>query len=321
MADKTIGELPPLPGLYDDALIPVEQQGTAHRMSGRQFREFGEKAAEAAGAAVVQRVTAIAATVETNADQAAQSEKNAKTSAEQAAQNEQNAKTNADKAAQSENNAKTSANNAAQSVTAAKSHADKAAAYRDKAGDHAALSRSWAVGRTGVRPGEDTDNAQHYAAMARAEAERAAVPAVTGVYNIILQDRVTGRRYALIVRDERLALLEVGAALDALEMALVDTGNGKAYALTVIDGHLTLEETGTQEPSHTSNGLGSGVYNIVLVDEDTEERYALIVEGCVLKLLGVSGGVPAMSPTLIDNATGTAYKIRLKSKRIILEEV
>ena len=57
MADRTTGELDPvkespisgLPAvleLYDDTLIPVEQQGEAMHMTGQQFREFGEKTAE-----------------------------------------------------------------------------------------------------------------------------------------------------------------------------------------------------------------------------------------------------------------------------------
>ena len=57
MADRTIGELDPvkevpigdLPQvleIYDDSLIPVEQQGMAMRMTGKQFRQFGEKTAE-----------------------------------------------------------------------------------------------------------------------------------------------------------------------------------------------------------------------------------------------------------------------------------
>lgn len=45
MADKTIGELPGIQAVYDDSLIPVEQQGEACKMTGKQFREFGEASA------------------------------------------------------------------------------------------------------------------------------------------------------------------------------------------------------------------------------------------------------------------------------------
>lgn len=59
MPDKTIGSLPSIADLYDDTLIPVEQQGEASKMTGRQFRgyavasvsEYAEAAAKSAEAA------------------------------------------------------------------------------------------------------------------------------------------------------------------------------------------------------------------------------------------------------------------------------
>ena len=77
---------------------------------------------------------------------------------------------------------------------------------------------------------------------AQAEADRATVPAVEGVYNMILTDRVTGERYALIVENGRLALLGVAETLEATDMNLIDTATGTAYELTVESGRLTLKE-------------------------------------------------------------------------------
>lgn len=42
MADKNIGALPQAPNLNDDSLMVVEQQGTAMKMTGAQFKEFGK---------------------------------------------------------------------------------------------------------------------------------------------------------------------------------------------------------------------------------------------------------------------------------------
>lgn len=42
MADKNIGSLPAIGTLNDDSLLVVEQQGVASKMTGRQFRAFGE---------------------------------------------------------------------------------------------------------------------------------------------------------------------------------------------------------------------------------------------------------------------------------------
>ena len=41
MADRSIGALPQAPNLDDDSLMVVEQQGTAMKMTGAQFKEFG----------------------------------------------------------------------------------------------------------------------------------------------------------------------------------------------------------------------------------------------------------------------------------------
>ena len=111
----------------------------------------------------------------------------------------------------------------------------------DAAEASALLSESWAVGGAGVRDGEDTDNSKYWAERSQAYAEQATVPAVAGVYNIILQDRVTGGRYALIVENGTLVLLGVSAALDATEPVRIDTVTGTAYYIAVEDGVLVLD--------------------------------------------------------------------------------
>lgn len=42
MADKTIGELPLAPQVLDDSLLAVEQNRTAMKMTGAQFKEFAK---------------------------------------------------------------------------------------------------------------------------------------------------------------------------------------------------------------------------------------------------------------------------------------
>lgn len=77
---------------------------------------------------------------------------------------------------------------------------------------------------------------------AQAEAERVTVPAAVGVYNMILTDRVTGGRYALLVENGKLALLSVSETLEATDMNLIDTATGTAYNVVVENGKLSLEE-------------------------------------------------------------------------------
>lgn len=42
--EVTIGDLPSIAGIYDDTLIPVEQQGEARKMKGSQWKEYARAA-------------------------------------------------------------------------------------------------------------------------------------------------------------------------------------------------------------------------------------------------------------------------------------
>ena len=199
MADKTTGELPavkvgdlPLaPDVYDDALLPVEMQGSAMHITGAQWKRYAQAA------------------VKTYSDSASQSATTAQSAADRAEaaksgilQSEKNAAQSASGASASAASAKTSANNAAQSATEAEASANRA----------------------------------------QAEAERVTVPAAVGVYNVVLTDRVTAERYALIVENGRLSLLGVSETLDATDMNLIDSATGTAYAVVVESRRLILEE-------------------------------------------------------------------------------
>lgn len=90
---------------------------------------------------------------------AATSEANAKTSEKAAKDSEDAAKASEDAAKLSETNAATSEANAKTSEEAAKNSEDAAA-------DSATLAESWAVGGTGTRTGEDSNNAKFWADVA-----------------------------------------------------------------------------------------------------------------------------------------------------------
>lgn len=119
--------------------------------------------------------------------------------------------------------ATTAKNTATQSATAASASATNAARSEGnaKASETAAITA---------------------ANRAAAEAERVTVPAAVGVYNVVLTDRVTNERYALIVENGRLAILGVSETLEATDMNFIDTATGTAYELTVESGRLNLKE-------------------------------------------------------------------------------
>lgn len=236
MADRTTGELaavqespigglPAILDLYRDSLIPVEQQGEARKMTGGQFADFAREAAKQD----VDRAVSAAEQAEASAGRAAQSESKAAAS---------------EAAAQAARTGAEAAQTAAQTAQSGAEQAKSSAAYHaSAAADSALLAQSWAEGGTGVRSGEDTDNAEYWANRAQAYAEQTGTPAVVqGVYNYILTDRETGERYALLVEGGVLKLLGVSETLDAVEMTLVDAATGASYTLIAETGVLKLQE-------------------------------------------------------------------------------
>ena len=133
----------------------------------------------------------------------------------------------------------------------AQTYASQSAGYMAEAKNQAAVAAGHA--QNALQAVEDTQNevknaaaeadrAEEAAAQAQAEAERVGVPAAVGVYNIILQDRVTGQRYALLIEKGLICTLEVRSDLEATEMLLVDTATGTTYTLGVDAGNLYIEE-------------------------------------------------------------------------------
>jgi hypothetical protein len=86
------------------------------------------------------------------------------------------------------------------------------------------------------------DQAVAAAARAQAEAERATVPAVEGVYNVVLVDRVTGDKWALIVENGAIVLLGVDYSTSTAEPVMIDATTGAAYEMIVESGVLKLME-------------------------------------------------------------------------------
>ena len=68
------------------------------------------------------------------------------------------------------------------------------------------------------------------------------MPAVAGIYNIIIPDRTTGEKYAVLFEGGKLYLLGVAATMQATDFVLVDSASGKNYRLGVENKLLIVEE-------------------------------------------------------------------------------
>lgn len=86
------------------------------------------------------------------------------------------------------------------------------------------------------------EEAESWANAAQSYAEQATVPVVAGVYNVVLTDRVTADRYALIVENGCLKLLGVSESATSTELTLIDSGTGASYAVVIDSGKLILKE-------------------------------------------------------------------------------
>jgi len=224
MADKTIGELPVASSLDDESLLVVEQQRQARSIKGILIKNFAQAAA-AGSVEAAQKAAATATAAKDGAEAAKTKAETAQTKAEDAQAKAETAKTGAE---QAEQNAQASAAAAAES--------------EQNSADSALLSQSWAEGGTGSRLDEDSNNAKFWADKAQAEAERATIPAATGVYNYILQDRITSDKYALLVENGTLVLLGVSEKMDAKDLRLIDVETGLGYELITESGNLKLLE-------------------------------------------------------------------------------
>lgn len=101
---------------------------------------------------------------------ASQSAQTATTKANEASESATNAFNSANTAVNAANSAQTSATSAQTSANNAATSASSASSSAANATSQATLSQSWAVGNTGARDGENTNNAKYWAEQAQASA-------------------------------------------------------------------------------------------------------------------------------------------------------
>ena len=143
-------------------------EAEASRVSAENARETAEKARADETSGIVARATAQANAAESNALAAKSAQGLAESSeinASSSAQAAQSAASTASNAASSADQAATAASGSASQASAAATAAAGSAAGAETASKTA---QSWAVGGTGTRPGEDTDNAKYWAQQAQA---------------------------------------------------------------------------------------------------------------------------------------------------------
>jgi len=158
--DGSITEDKLQPNFLADVTVQAENASAAATAAADSARAAKDSETNAARSAADAAASALAAQESKVA--AAESEAAAKRSEEASEVSQQAAAASEVAAKESEEAAKLSETNAAESETNAAASERTALEKAEEASDSADLSKSYAVGGTGTRPGEDTDNSEYY---------------------------------------------------------------------------------------------------------------------------------------------------------------
>ena len=142
------------------------QNAAAESAQSAATSETNAAQSEAAAASSAADAQKSAEDAEQSAQAADKSATDALESQNAAAESAQDASTSATNAAESETSAALSATAAADSAAAAAASEESVAANAEAAERNALLAKSWAVDGTGIREGEETDNAKYYCQQA-----------------------------------------------------------------------------------------------------------------------------------------------------------
>ena len=162
MADIQINELLESTTAANSDWIAIDNGTATKKISVQNFNSTGAASAAQSAAAAAQSASAALA-AQTAAEQAEDDTEALITSAQTIVSN---AQTYAGEAATSANTASTAANTATAQAAIATQAANTAAGYAQNVDNFAKTAKSWAVGGTGTRQGEDTDNSKYYSQQA-----------------------------------------------------------------------------------------------------------------------------------------------------------
>lgn len=183
--------------------------------------------------------------IETAAANALKSEQNALNSANSASQSANTAVNKANEASESENTASVKAEQATDGARIATEKASEAANSAENVRNMSDLSQSYAVGGTGTREGEDTDNSKYYnqqasdnADRAEAAAERASSVADVGV--------ATPEKAGLVKPDGETIRVDSDGTIhaDRGTTSYADLENKPTINNVELDGNKTIDDLG-----------------------------------------------------------------------------
>lgn len=223
--------------------------------------------------------------------------------------------------------AESAAEQAAASAQEAAEGAEQAGNSAQSAADSAQAAESWAVGGTGTRTGEDTDNAKYYARLTRDDAQQAQEDAQEAAQAAQTAQQAAGTATASAQSAAESQHSAAGYASSAGQSAqsAAESAQEASGSAQAAEDHAQSAEYYADLSQAAAEGIAipavEGVYNVILSDRVTGDQYALIVESGILKLLGVSGGLTATELELPDLTTGKGYALVVEDGTLKLQEV
>lgn len=200
--------------------------------------------------------------------------------------------------------AKTQAGNAAQSATAAAGSAVAAGEKAQEATDASVLSKSYAVGGTGIRPGEDTDNAKYYCEQAqqvvggdfvtKVELQQTITPIASAISD--LEADVTANENAISDLNTKVSANEAaisGLSTNVTANTSAISNNAKEIAAVKASVPTESEQQGWNNKVESINGktgkaITINMSDIKIVDDVTGKEYIFGISNGGLYYKGVT---------------------------------
>ena len=257
MADIQINELLESTTAADSDWIAIDNGTATKKISVRNFNATGAASAAQSAAAAAQSASAALAS-QTAAEQAEDDAQALITSAQTIVSD---AQTYANEAATSAGTASTAANTATAQAAIATQAATQAGTYAQNVDSFAKTAKSWAVGGTGTRQGEDTDNSKYYSQQAHDSEINAAASeqaAATSETNAAASETNAAASEANAAQSESNASASATSAASSASSALTSANNA-ATSETNAAASETNADLSSEDSEAWSVGQRNGV--------------------------------------------------------------
>ena len=334
MADIQINELLESTTAANSDWIAIDDGSATKKISVQNFNATGAASAAQSAAAAAQSASAALA-AQTAAEQAEDDAQALITSAQTIVSD---AQTYANEAATSAGTASTAANTATAQAAIATQAATQAGTYAQNVDSFAKTAKSWAVGGTGTRQGEDTDNSKYYSQQAHnaeINASASEQAAATSESNAAISERNAAASASNALASEQSATTSANNAATSETNAAASASSALASAnnAATSESNAATSETNADLSSEDSEAWSVGQRNGVDVPpsdptyHNNAKYWADVASGGVSGVSSFNGRSGIVVPALGDYAANivefdnTSSSLQSTTTQRAIEEV